>query len=101
MAFIFEYGNEVSDSVKVSFLYHLQDIEPIHTPILGALGHISCFENISTINMSFKTADKWWFSSLGLGLELTIPHCKKKTVCYEMLHRTSEFAGVCEHSNEP
>jgi hypothetical protein len=24
----------------------------------------------------------------------------KKTACYEMLHRTSELEGFCEHGNE-
>jgi hypothetical protein len=25
----------------------------------------------------------------------------KKTACYEILHRASDLAGSCEHSNEP
>jgi len=39
----------------------------------------------------------------GLGEGPTTPRRKKKTACYEMLHRTSDLcrAGSCEHSNEP
>jgi hypothetical protein len=26
---------------------------------------------------------------------------RKKTVCYDMVHWSSELAGPCEHGNEP
>jgi len=49
----------------------------------------------------YAVADKGWSSSLGLGDGLTTPHRKKKTACYEMLCRTLNLAGSCEHGNEP
>jgi hypothetical protein len=36
-----------------------------------------------------------------LGEGLTTPHRKKKTACYEMLHKASELAGFFENGNEP
>jgi len=36
----------------------------------------------------------------GLGEGLTTPH-PKNPVCYEELHRASEFASLCGHGNEP
>jgi hypothetical protein len=57
------------------------------------------------LNKQSRRADKGWSSSLGgggLGEGLTSPHLKrKKTVCYEILHRASELPGPSEHGNEP
>jgi hypothetical protein len=36
----------------------------------------------------------------GLGEGLTTPHHKNPS-CYEMLHRSLDFAGYCEHGGEP
>jgi hypothetical protein len=43
---------------------------------------------------------KGWSSAWGLGEEQTVFH-RIIPVLYEMLHRTSEFAGYCEQGNEP
>jgi len=51
---------------------------------------------ISSCGQPIKGGPPVW----GLGDGLTTLH-RKRPACYEMLHRTSEFAGSCEHDNKP
>jgi hypothetical protein len=60
------------------------------------------------LNKQSRTADKGWYSSLGLG-EGAKNSPQKKTACYEMLYRDSELesgsgygpaTGSSEHGNE-
>jgi hypothetical protein len=52
------------------------------TPREGAPG--TAWIGIVTANILTQTGEKGWYSSLGLGVGLTTPQCRK-TVCYEML----------------
>jgi len=51
------------------------------------------------LNEKSRQPTKGGPTAWGLGEGLTTPHCKK-TAHYEMLHRTSDFAGHCEHDDE-
>jgi hypothetical protein len=44
---------------------------------------------VNTLNKQSQTADKGWFSSLGVGRGLKTHH--KKPAFYEMLHRASDL----------
>jgi hypothetical protein len=57
----------------------------------------SC-EHKNILNRQSWTDDKGSLLAWRMGKGLTTVHCKKPP-CYEMLHRVSELAGSCEHSN--
>jgi hypothetical protein len=53
----------------------------------------------NVLNKQSRTIDKRRFPAWELGEGLTTHH--KQPASYEMLHRISDFAGSCEHGNEP
>jgi hypothetical protein len=65
--------------------------------------HNFIYIHMNILNKQSQTADKGGSPpAWRLGSGLTPLH--KKTLCYEMLHMTSDLgmvAGSCEHGNEP
>jgi hypothetical protein len=55
--------------------------------------------SINILNRQLRTAARCGPPAWGLGEGLITPH-RKRTVCYEMLHRASD-AEPCEHGNDP
>jgi hypothetical protein len=91
---------EVSGQLHASAGLIPRERAPVTHWIGGWVGPRAILNAMNILNNKSRTADNVWSSSLGLDVELITPH-RKKSACYEMLHRASELAGSCEYGNEP